>query len=358
MARIYKRGKSWYLDFTYKGKRIRRAVGKDRKTAELALKDTEVRIAREEHLGIHENKRVLFEEFAEEYFEYSRVNKAKSSFERDVLSISHLKEAFGGVLLSEISTEQIEKYKIMRRNEVSPASVNRELACLSHMFTLARKWEIISHDPTKSVKKFKEPPGRIRFLTYDEINQLLDNCAPHLKPIIITALNTGMRKSEILNLEWRSVDLIQKIITMRKSKNNEMRTIPINNTLYKTLLDIHTTDCKFVFHKDNGSPYRGIKNGFNAALRRARISDCTFHDLHHTFASHLAIEGFSLQLIRRLLGHKCFRVTLRYAHLSQESLRSAVMKLNSKIGTILAQAKKKEKFTLINPYIITIGGLV
>ncbi|MCD6418301.1 phage integrase SAM-like domain-containing protein, partial [bacterium] len=138
------------------GRRIRKAVGKDKKTAELALKDIEVRIAKEEHLGIHENKRVLFEDFAKEYLEYSKANKAPGSFRRDITNVRNLLVDFKGKLLSGITTEQIEKYKVKRRKLVSPASVNRELSCLSHMFTLAIRWGIVSKNPMKGVKKFKD----------------------------------------------------------------------------------------------------------------------------------------------------------------------------------------------------------
>jgi len=226
MARIYKRGKNWYLDFTYRGKRVRKAVGHSKKVALLALEDIEVRIAKEEHLGIYENKRVLFEEFAKDYLEYSKANKAPGSYRRDIVNIHNLTVDFGGKLLSEITAEKIERYKAKRIKKVSPASVNRELSCLSHMFTLAIRWNIVSKNPMKSVEKFKEPPGRVRFLTLDEIERLIKACSPHLRPIVITALNTGMRKSEILNLKWKDVDLTQRTITIRKSKNNEIRIIP------------------------------------------------------------------------------------------------------------------------------------
>ncbi len=93
------------MDFTYKGKRIRKAVGRDKKTAELALKDIEVRIAKEDFLGIYAEKRVLFEDFAKDYLEYSKANKAKKSYERDVVSLKHLSAFFGDSILSNISTE-------------------------------------------------------------------------------------------------------------------------------------------------------------------------------------------------------------------------------------------------------------
>jgi len=352
MARIFKRGKVWYLDFTYRGRRIRKAVGKDKKTAELALKDIEVRIAREEHLGIHENKRVLFEEFAEEYLEYSKANKAPGSFRRDITNVRNLLVDFRGKLLSEITTEQIEKYKVKRRKLVSPASVNRELSCLSHMFTLAIRWGIVSKNPMKGVKKFKEPPERLRFLTQDEINRLLTTCSPHLRPIIITALNTGMRKSEILKLRWEQVNLSQRTITLRKTKNNELRVIPINEFLYETLRKLPSLGkSEWVFPNENDKPFGDIKTAFKAALRRAGIEDFRFHDLRHTFASHLVMNGAHLRTVQQLLGHKDIKMTMRYSHLSKDFVQEAVENLGEKLrqfGTNLAQKEFDKKDVSVN----------
>ncbi len=340
--RLYKRGKTYYVDFTYKGKRIRKAVGRDKKTAELALKDIEVRIAKEEYLGVYAEKRVLFEDFAKDYLEYSRANKAKKSWERDIASVKHLLSYFGGLVLPDISVEQIERYKTKRREKVSPASVNRELACLSHIFTLANRFGIVSESPMKGVKKFKEPPGRVRFLSHDEINRLIAACAPHLRPIVITALNTGMRKSEILNLQWRDVDLDRRTITIRKTKNNEIRIVPINELLLGILskLRSHITG-EYVFTR-YGKPVRDIRTAFDNALKRAGIKNFRFHDLRHTFASHLVMDGAHLRTVQQLLGHKDIKMTMRYSHLSKDFVQEAVENLAKKFleyGTNMAQTR-------------------
>ena len=126
----------------------------------------------------------------------------------------------------------IEKYKADRLQCVTPATVNRELACLKYMYTKAIEWEYVKTNPAKTVKLLKEPPGRLRYLKPEEVDALLKACADHLRPIVVTALNTGMRKSEILNLKWNELDLGNRKITVANSKNNEKRVIPINETLY------------------------------------------------------------------------------------------------------------------------------
>lgn len=345
--RIYRRGKTYYLDFTYRGERIRKAVDNNKKVAELAAKETEVRIAKEEHLGIFDVKKVTLREFSDDYLKFSKANKTLSSFKRDQLSMKFLIAAFGSKLLSKITPQDIESYKIQRREKVSAASVNRELACLSHMFTIAINWKIVTSNPVKKVKKFKEPPGRLRYLSMEELDRLIDASSDDLKPIIITAFNTGMRKSEILHLKWDNVDLDSRTITVVESKNNEIRVIPINSWLYETLIT-HPSfrKHKFVFTRKNGERVTCFKTAFDNALSRSGIEDFHFHDLRHTFASHLVMNGENLKTVQQLLGHKDIKMTMRYSHLSKDYVQQAVDSLcrsDKRNGTNMAHGQFSEE---------------
>ncbi|MCK4351862.1 site-specific integrase [candidate division WOR-3 bacterium] len=332
--RIYKRGKSWYLDYTYKRKRIRKSVGRSKKMAELALKDIEVKIAKEEHLGIHDRKKIPFEKFAEVYLTFSKANKSRTSYERDIISLKvRLVPYFRDCYLSEITPQAIEKYKIERLESVKSATVNREIACLKHLFTKAIEWGYMSQNPAKSVKLLKEPPGRVRYLEVGEIQALLGECSPQLKPIVVVALNTGMRKSEILNLKWNDVNFREKVISMTNTKNNERRFVPINDNVYMELKRLSNNhNGGFVFISRRGEPYGKIQKGFQNAIKRARIKDFTFHDLRHTFASHLVMERCNLRTVQQLLGHKSLNMTMRYAHLSRAHLQEAVQKVGTKMA--------------------------
>ena len=112
-------------------------MGPNKRMAELALKDVEVRIAKKQFLGVVDDKRISFVDFSKEYLEYAKVNKAPTSYKRNVVSMKKLVKAFGDYYLNEITPPDIEKYKAQRRSHVAPATVNRELECLSHMFTMA-----------------------------------------------------------------------------------------------------------------------------------------------------------------------------------------------------------------------------
>ena len=329
--RIYKRGGTWCVDYTYKGQRVRRAVGQSRKIAQLTLKDIELKIAKGENLGIHEERHILFREYGSEYLEYSKADKGSKSYERDRVSLRRLNATFGDEYLFAVAPKEIEEYKKHRleKGGVKPATVNRELATLRHMFNKAVEWGYVKETPVKGVKMLKIPPGRTRFLEPAEIDALLKQCSPHLKPIMLTALNTGMRLSEILNLRWSNVNLRMKTISIEKSKNNERRLIPINERLYRELnkLSLHRQS-DFVYCGDDGRPYGSVQKGFRAACRRAEIRDFRFHDLRHTFASHLVMAGVNLRAVQELLGHKDIKMTMRYSHLSRQHLQEAVGRLS------------------------------
>jgi integrase len=333
---IFQKGKNWYIDYYFKGQRKRKKIGPSKKLAEQVLKDVQLKIAKGEYLGVYEEKKIIFEDFAKQYLEYSKANKAFYSYKRDITSIKSLISFFAKNYLFEITQQMVEKYKAERLKEVEPATVNREVGCLRHMFNKAIDWGYLKKNPVLGVKKLKEPPGRIRYLDSEEIkalfkaiDQLPRENRAYLRPIVVMALNTGMRKSEILRLRWQDIDLEQRKITIMNSKNNEVRTIPINDTLYKELKRLPKyLNSEYVFCKSNGEAFGNIRKSFERVLKLAGIKDFTFHDLRHTFASHLVMSGCNLRSVQQLMGHKDIKMTMRYSHLSKEHLQEAVAKLD------------------------------
>jgi len=224
----------------------------------------------------------------------------------------------------------IERYKAKRLETVSPASVNRELATLKNMFTMAIKWSYVKTNPAKEVKLLKEPPGRLSYLKPEEFKALLTVCNDHIRPIIVTALNTGMRKGELQKLKWTDIDFKNRKITVVESKNNESRVVPINKTLHKELFPLSKrSKGEYVFSDKNGLPYGDIKKSFLTALKKAKIEDFHFHDLRHTFGSYLVMQGVNLKTVQQIMGHKDIRMTMRYAHLSPEYVQKAVETLDN-----------------------------
>ncbi len=244
--------------------------------------------------------------------------------------INQLLNHFGNLPLRQFNTLVVESYQTdLLNKELKPATANKHISILKAMFTKATDWNMVEEETLKRVRKvklLKENNKRLRYLSKDECRELVNACDAHLRPIVITALNTGMRKSEILNLTWDTVDLKHGFILLDVTKNDERREIPINATLRSTFTGLtRRLDTPHVFYDPyTGKPYKSFKRSFKTALRRAKIHDFRFHDCRHTFSSHLVMAGVDLTTVSRLLGHKTLTMTLRYSHLAPAHMKNAV----------------------------------
>ncbi|MHB8232054.1 MAG: site-specific integrase [bacterium] len=180
-------------------------------------------------------------------------------------------------------------------------------------------------------------------MSEEEADTLISNCEPYLRPIVVTALNTGMRKGEILSLTWDRVDLKNRIILLDKTKNGERREIPVNDTLYRALSGLtRRLDIKLVFpNPETLKQYYDLKGTFGRALAKSHITDFRFHDLRHTFASRLVMKGIDLTTVKELLGHKDVKMTLRYAHLAPAHIRKAVEILDDRCKIVAVECEGK-----------------
>ncbi len=320
---VFKKNKIWYIDYYYQGRRIREAIGESKKLAEKALVIRKAEIVQGKFEIQSIEPSIAFDELATMYIEYAKINK--KSWKRDVTSLRSLLLFFGNKRLKDISPFLVEKYKQKRKEEVKPATVNRELACMKHMFSLAIKWGKTTKNPVKEVKLFKENNQRLRFLTEDEIYRLIESCSKQFKPVVITAINTGMRLNEILGLKWKDIDFERNLIILDESKSGSPRQIPISDVLKETLINLNPKSTEeHLFLNKFGKPYRDVREAFDRALRKAKIYNFRFHDLRHTFASHLVMSGIDLVTVKELLGHKTIQMTMRYSHLSGKHKQQAV----------------------------------
>jgi integrase len=318
---LYKKGRHWYIDYYVKGVRKRKKIGPSKQVADLALSQVKVKIAKGEYLGIYEDKKLTFRQFAPEYLAYAQANKSPTSYGRDQVTIEHwLTPYFGERYLFHFTVAEVERYKQARLAAVRASTVNKELNCLKAMLNKAVSWGYLKEHPLKGVKGLKEPPGRLRYLAPEESARLLEGCdtPAYLRPIVDLAMHTGMRRSEILAICWSDLDLHRRTITLTHTKNNERRVIPINDTVAAVLKAWpRSVGTDALFPGLNGPM---VTRAFWRACRRAGVPNLRLHDLRHTFASYLAMGGFNLRTIQQLLGHKDMRMTSRYAHLSADHL--------------------------------------
>lgn len=241
-------------------------------------------------------------------------------------------------IINEKKTELAKKTTRLKRL-MNPATVNRYLAALSHMFTVCIAWEWIEYSPMgKKVPKFKEPPGRCRYLSDDERQALLKACrvSPErlLYPLVVLAISTGARVGELTALRWGDVDLEKGMGILHRTKNGERRALPIKGHALDVLRDlskIRRIDTDLIFPREDGNGPWPHFEAWKVARESAKLENFRFHDLRHSAASELAMNGATLPEIAGVLGHKTLQMVKRYAHLSDQHISDAVEKMNQKM---------------------------
>ena len=335
---VSKRGNVWNYAFMIRGARYRGRIPEA--TTKKQAQDAEA-IVRLDVLqgkyGKAQGEGVFMEYVENVFLPWSRENKR--SWRDDRYHVEVFRAYFGTKRFSEITPLLLEKYKRERRAEEtklkqqrSPASVNRELELLSKIFNLAIRDGETASNPCSQVQKYREDNQRTRYLQPDEENALLAQLVgprSHLRPIVILAIHTGMRRGEILSRTWAHVDFGRNVIDVTNTKSGKDRIIPMNEIVRFELLRLKglaDTGPIFVSMK-TGRALVEIKKGFTAACKDAGIEDLHFHDLRHTFGTRLGEKGTDVFTIARLMGHSDLRMTARYTHATDRNLRRAVESL-------------------------------
>jgi integrase len=306
---LFKRGSVWWMRFTCQGKQIKRSTETDdKKLAQRIYDKVRGEVAERKWFEKLPGEDKTFREMMERYMtEYSARNKAPGSHRRDKSLRDHLLESFGGLTVAEITPSLIADYKSKRREQgAAPQTINNETSLMSHAFTLAiREWEWIRENPVKKVSREKVNNLIERWLTLEEENKLLASSPKRLQEIIVFAINTGLRQSEILDLKWPRVDLSRRTITILEQKNQGKDTLPLNERALGILRERSKNLCggtDYVFHTRNCTRIasHNLQEAFNSAVKKARIEKLRFHDLRHTFATRLVQAGVDLYAVQKL----------------------------------------------------------
>jgi integrase len=352
---LYKRQRTWWMRFDYRGKTIRRTTGTtDRRLAESIFAKVRVKLAEGRYFDTRQEQERTVGEMMARYLTERSTFKAPKSCARDQQALKHLLPVFAESHLGEVRPKRLAAYKAQRRIEgAAPATINKELQLVRHAFNVAeREWEWCRENPMRKVSMEPVYNQVDRWLTAEEETRLLSGAPGWLKEVIIFALNTGLRQGEILALQWQDIDFSRGMLVVMKSKNRERRTLPLNNTVFAMFAAKQATSGQhtgLVFTTSTGTPLKAryVVRAFSKARSRAVIPDFRFHDLRHTFATRLAQKGVDLYKIQRLLGHKTAMMTQRYAHHSPESLRDGVHVLDplsrsTKSGTVGLEHERRD----------------
>lgn len=317
----------------------------DRKSeAQRWAEDTEVDLRNGAYVGNAPPADMLFDDALEKYLAEISSKKAKSTHRREIYQSKSLHYFFGQTL-KEITPAAAAQFRDQRSSQVKAATVIKDLNMLSHIYTTAvREWGVEAANPVSIIRKPKTPPGRLRFLSEAEIKRLLKESKQahrqNLYHFIMLQLHTGMRPSEGAGLTWGQVDLDGRIIDLQQTKTDPRR-VPLTVSAITTLsMLVPDAGCKckdYVFlpkepkmtHRLRPNQY--FRESFEAAVKRSNIEDFHMHDLRHTAASYMIMNGVDLRTVADILGHKTISMTMRYTHLLDDHKLKAIDRIE-KLG--------------------------
>lgn len=310
------------------------------------VQDTESAIREGRYFKHSQAKKRTLNECIDRYIKEVLPSKPKSHRDQE-RQLNWWKANIGAYFLADVTPSLISECKDRLVNDIpanrkrkrSLPTVNRYLAVLSHMFTIAvKEWEWIDDNPLRKVRRSAESKGRVRFLSDEERSKLLEACKQShlhcLYPIVVLALSTGARRNEILTLKWNNIDFTRNVIILYDTKNKETRLAPLTGHALRLIKDqkkIPRIDTEYIFPSNKGDKPIFIRKAWDSAVKEAGLEDFRFHDLRHSAASYLAMNGASLAEIAEVLGHKTLQMVKRYAHLSEAHTAGVVARMNNKI---------------------------
>ncbi|MFC1887100.1 tyrosine-type recombinase/integrase [Thermodesulfobacteriota bacterium] len=328
-----KKSRYWWVDFYHRGTRYRESSESPRKRdAEQLLARRKYEISQGAFNPSVNQKDVTFSEFLPRYMDWAKDNKKPSTIERNHQFLDHLKPYVADKLLKNITLVLAENYrKDRKKQKASNATINRERSFLKAVLNKAVEWDVIDKNPLRYIKPLPEGHLFNRYLTVDETLALIDACEPHVMPLILTSVFTGLRWGNVRDLKWSEVDLTNSIINLEDTKNDE-RTYPLPDMVKKELMKIKRNGTPYVFiNPDTGRTWKNLRKAYARAKAKAGIEQpFRIHDLRHSFASNLVMDGSDLKTVQELLGHRNIATTTRYAHLSMEHKKGKVDNLFKK----------------------------
>jgi len=356
MGYVYKRGDIYWLKYYRHGKPYRESSKSDKITkAQKLLKKREGEIAEGKLPGFYFDK-VTFNQLAEDFLTDYRIN-GKDTLSKAERSVKYLKEFFGGMKATEVTTDKVKTYIEKRMgDEMSNASINRELAALKRMFHLGAQCTPLRINLIPYIPMLKESNVRKGFFENGEYLALRDALPEDLKPIITFAYHSGWRKAEILGLTWDKVDLKEGTVRLDpgETKNEEGRTLYMNDELFEEMHKLQTKrhlGCPYVFHR-KGKPIAGFRKAWVSVCIQAGLCEVLkdgqgkavvvkdkkgnekvlkvptriFHDFRRTAIRDMVRSGVSERVAMSISGHKTRNVFDRYNIVSDQDLKEAAKK--------------------------------
>ncbi len=347
----------WWACYTVNGKKQNKST---KTTNKRVAERRYMKIVNDVNNSIFEDdvaKFYSFNDMMEKYItEHSRTSVASSTLENHERYANNLKKIFDGVTLDNIDKVKVADYRSMRiADGLGMQTLGLEITFLNAMLNAAKKeWGWIKSNPLDDVKKAVDKRHKkviTRWLLDDEEEELFKAFKEYpekewLRNMVIFALHTGMRQGELRGLQWKDINVSRAVAQLDITKNRNPRTVPLNNTAMKLLVDMHSKKFKssdYIFHQGNNAELtkRTVQRQFSTVIKKAEIKEFRFHDLRHTAATWMVQHGVDLYRVSKILGHSSIKETERYAHHCTESIRDGVMVLDN---------RQKQGFSNVIPF--------
>lgn len=343
--RISKSGRTSYqARVRVKGQKTRFGTFDRLSDAKTWAADTEARLKLRSKLPAAEAKEHTLAEAIGRYLEEQMPRKAPRTIPTQTVHLNWWQDKMGFLTLDLVTPAEIIACRdhLLKQGFIS-TTANHYLTSLSGVLSAAeRDWQWIGFNPCRTIRPLKEPQGRLRYLSENEIKQLLDAARADaytlLYPALILALTTGMRRAELFTLKWSDIDFKRRMISLEQTKNQERRSVPLLPAARDILLALKEelaaqavqdfSQLVFRAPATGGSAYWAIQKPFNRIISELGFRDFRWHDLRHTCASYLAMKGIPMRTIAEILGHKTLQMVKRYAHLSDDHLKEAMISLD------------------------------
>lgn len=333
---LYKRGTVWWMSFTHQGQQYRRSTEtEDRKLAQRIFDKLKGEIAEGKHPDLNLDK-VMYDDLTDLLINDYKIRERRS-LDRAELSLKHLGSFFSGMRVVEMTSSVINDYILLRKQSgTSNGTINRELSALNRIFALAKRQTPPKVMNPPFMTKLKESSPRQGFFEHDDYLRLRAVLPDYLKPVLTIAYFTGMRKSEILNLQWRHISMAEKKITLpaEMTKSGEGREIYLAGEVYDSILSqwkikkARHPDCPYVFFRD-GHQIRNYQAAWRTACKRSGLPGRFLHDTRRTAIRNMTRAGVPDIVAMKISGHKTRSVFDRYNIISENDLRSAAAKVDN-----------------------------
>ena len=304
----------------------------------------------EKELGMKVSSDILWSEITKDFLEHSKITWTNNTYKLHKLCLKNwdaflaLQISRGVIYLSDIDLPLIDAFKSLRQKTVKNSTINRELTFLKTLINWAIDSDEYHYESLlpRRIKMLKESPGRLRYLSEEEMARIIKEAIPlHLKVYYILAFSTGMRKGEILGLQWKNIDLENGFIYVERTKEKEntksgkARGIAVDSSVCNVLrwwkeqigkeyeLERNLKHYRPPVDKTNVFTIKDIKRAHKTACKNAGIEDFRPHDCRHTAATLFRHTGTKLDTLMEILGHSTIKLTMRYAHVGSEEKRDA-----------------------------------